>query len=313
MGCGKWVDDLGAKTPVADAARQVLAARLEIVRDCLSLAVNPGERDSEHVHQLRVGTRRARAAVDIFACCLPAKTSKQLRSHLREIRRSAGEARDWDVLLESALRSVREQRKRLSPGLDGLVGYIAAKREMAQIQLEETGKADAKAFDQLLAKTLAEIRQPRALRRLDLVGLSRPVLLNLLDDLDKAVLLDLEDYEHLHQVRILGKHLRYAMEIFADCFTAEFRERYYPVVEEMQEILGSANDSFAAHGRLETMLASVQSFAPGMWKRHRPGLEGLLRYHRDRLPAERRRFQNLWTRWDKSGEKSAFYAILKGG
>jgi CHAD domain-containing protein len=49
-----------------------------------------------------------------------------------------------------------------------------------------------------------------------------------------------------HRVRILGKRLRYAMEIFADCFPPEFNEQYYPTVEEMQEILGRANDSHVA-------------------------------------------------------------------
>src|SRR5207244_2148550 len=62
-------------------------------------------------------------------------------------------------------------------------------------------------------------------------------------DWDHAASGDLKDYAHLHQVRIQGKRLRYAMEVFADCFAADFKEELYPQIEEMQEILGSANDS----------------------------------------------------------------------
>jgi len=38
MADGKWINDLTEATPVADAARRVLAVRLEVVRDALPLA-----------------------------------------------------------------------------------------------------------------------------------------------------------------------------------------------------------------------------------------------------------------------------------
>src|SRR5438132_5572089 len=96
---GKWIPDLKAETPVADAARHTLTLRLEVVREYLPLALHEADKDPEHVHQLRVGTRRARAALDIFALCLPQKAYKSARKLLRRLRRAAGEARDWDVFL----------------------------------------------------------------------------------------------------------------------------------------------------------------------------------------------------------------------
>src|SRR5262249_193985 len=84
-------------------------------------------------------------------------------------------------------------------------------------------------------------------------------------ELDEAVDRNLEDYEHLHQVRILGKRLRYAMEVFADCFAAAFREQLYPAVEEMQEILGNANDSYVACGRLEAVATQWQAPVAPRW------------------------------------------------
>src|SRR5579883_2318142 len=82
MGNGKWIPDLTPDTPLADAARRVLTVRLEVVRDSLPLALDKPEKDPEYVHQLRVGTRRARAALDIFAACLPPKVIKTARKTL---------------------------------------------------------------------------------------------------------------------------------------------------------------------------------------------------------------------------------------
>ena len=76
----KWISDLGAATPVADAARRVLTLRLEGVRDCLGLALREPGGDPELVHQLRVATRRASAALEIFAACLPPRIGKAARS-----------------------------------------------------------------------------------------------------------------------------------------------------------------------------------------------------------------------------------------
>jgi CHAD domain-containing protein len=296
--------------------------RLAVVRDYLPLALHQAERDSEHVHHLRVGTRRARAALDIFACCLPPKVYKAARKRLRNIRRVAGEARDWDVFLArltqdwdvflaSLTQSRREQGRKLGPGLDCLVGYSVARREAAQLQLQEAGKDYPFAFDRFLAETVAAVHKPHDPGLRMLLDLARPLLTGLLKELDEAASRDLEDPEQLHQVRLLGKRLRYAMEVFADCFASAFREQLYPAVEEMQEVLGNANDSSVACGRLEALSARLQALVPAEWQRYRPGLEGLLHYHQTRFFHERQRFQDWWTRWCQSGGAAAFFTLLK--
>ncbi len=60
-------------------------------------------------------------------------------------------------------------------------------------------------------------------------------------------------YEELHQFRILGKRMRYSMEIFADCFTSPFREELYPAVEDIQEILGLITDAHVAIERISAL------------------------------------------------------------
>src|SRR5262249_5138075 len=103
-----------------------------------------------------------------------------------------------------------------------------------------------------------------------------------------------------HEVRIAGKRLRYAMEVLGDCFGPAFKEKLYPMVEEVQEVLGRANDSHVAAGRLEALRAQLAAW-PQTWGRVKTGVEALLRFHQRRLPQERRRFLEWWQRWREAG------------
>ncbi len=66
MADGKWLLGLRDDMPVVAAVRHVLMARLSPVREHLTSAVFQADEDPEHVHQLRVATRRAGAALRIF-------------------------------------------------------------------------------------------------------------------------------------------------------------------------------------------------------------------------------------------------------
>jgi CHAD domain-containing protein len=306
MADGKWITDLAADVPLAEAARHVLAVRLRVVGEALPRAVFEADRDPEHVHQLRVATRRADAAVRIFAPCLPDRAYRTARRRLRRLRRAAGAARDWDVFLIALLARCEGQPAKEQPGLDFLIGYAAGQRRAAQAQLEEAGADQMSGFETFLAETVAAVRAPQeaGLQSATLLDLARPLLSRLLHDLEVKASGDLEDYAHLHQVRIAGKRLRYAMEVFALCFDASFREKLYPQVEEMQEILGRANDSHVAEGRLTALRDRLRRGAPGEWKRYQPAVAGLLRFHQRRLPQERRRFLKWWDGWRKSGAEA---------
>jgi CHAD domain-containing protein len=312
MAGGKWISGLTADTPLADAARRVLTVRLELVRDLLPPALHEAEDDPEHVHQLRVATRRARAALDIFADCLPPKAYKRAKRELRDLRRAAGEARDWDVFLLALAERQRKPPARQRPGLDFLTGYALSRRLAAQDHLLAAGHDQPFASDRLVAETVGAVHRPHddgAGRAL--IDVARPVLGGLLDELDQAAGRDLHDYAHLHQVRIVGKRLRYAMEVFADCFEPAFKEELYPAVEQMQEILGNANDSHVAAGRLADLRDRAKALLGDQVKRVLPGVEALRRYHDERLPKEREQFEAWWARWRETGGEAVFAALLK--
>src|SRR5262245_30174294 len=276
MADGKWIQGLLPETPLHDAARHVLAVRLQVVADYFPRAVHKAEEDPEHVHQLRVGTRRADAALRLFRACLPGKACRRARKRLRAIRRAAGEARDWDVfLLELADRAATAPKGHLA-GLDFLVGFAMGERHAAQAQL-------ASAEDGETLMEVVEAVRPAESHGLEKLGdLASGLIAARTERLASAASGDLEPYENLHQVRIQGKRLRYAMEILADCFPPRFKDDLYPRVEEMQDILGRANDSHVACERLTEIRRQLKRW-PATWKRVKPGVEALLRFHQRRL------------------------------
>ena len=307
---GKWIEDLEAAMPVPDAARHVLTVRLDVVRHALPLSLHHADEDPEYVHQLRVATRRAAAALRIFATCLPDKAARSARKTLCTIRRAAGEARDWDVFHGFLANWAPRQSPARRPGVDFLLGYAKAQRDAAQQHLLEAAGDYPPEFDRFVAETVAAVERPadRSLRRL--VDLARTLLAQLLNDLDVAAARDLDAYENLHQVRIAGKGLRYAMEVVAPCFPERFRTQVYPAVEEMQEILGRANDSHVAAGRIEALRASLRAGWPVEWKRVKPGVEALVRQHRQQLPRERKRFAAWWQSWKEAGLEKSVVEML---
>jgi CHAD domain-containing protein len=310
MADGKWISDLTTATPLEDAARRVLKVRFSVVREFLPLALHQAERDPEHVHQLRVGTRRARAALDIFVDCLPAKVHKSAKKHLRKIRRAAGDARDWDVFL-AQLAGASKPGPRHRAGRDLLAGYGLAQRRIAQAQLEALGADYPDEFERVLADTTAAVRAPDDSSQAVLIDLAQPLLLGLVRELESAAAGDLDDYAHLHQVRIIGKRLRYAMEVFAACFADEFRDALYPAIEEMQEILGAANDSHVARGRLEDIERQLSRLPAADAKRLKTGIAALRKHHEQRLPQQVEQFRGWWERWQQGGGEAGFARLIK--
>jgi hypothetical protein len=170
------------------------------------------------------------------------------------------------------------------------------------------------AFTELTAQTVQAVQTRRSRLRSQTLGdLAGPRLSCLVDEFEIAASGDLRDYVRLHQVRIIGKRLRYAMEIFADCFAPPFRGALYPMIEQMQGILGRANDSHVALGQLEPLREGLRGSRPGDWKRYQPGIETVIQYHERRLPRERRAFLRWWRGWQTSGSAVRLAAMLDTG
>ena len=87
----KWVQGTSPRDPATDVAVRTLRGRLSAVWHCLPLAAL--EPDLEKVHQLRVWSRRAAAALGLYEDLLPRRQFRWLKKRLRKIRRAANDAR----------------------------------------------------------------------------------------------------------------------------------------------------------------------------------------------------------------------------
>ena len=97
---GKWVRLCSCGDDVIAAASLTIDARIRSVIQLLPPAAYRHEETPEHVHRLRVATRRALAALELYADCFCPKRGERMRSQMRRIRKVAGKARDLDVLTD---------------------------------------------------------------------------------------------------------------------------------------------------------------------------------------------------------------------
>lgn len=307
MAEGKWIPGLSCATAVEKAARATLHQRLEAMETALAPALDALSPDPEPVHQLRVGARRTTVALDLFADCMPRRVYRRARRALRDLRRSAGEARDWDVFL-LALKSNAGRKG----GVGFLLGYAHGQRNAAQAALLSVAHdflADLTRHSQQVLRNLDAPAGPSTPRRL--LDLARKTLSDLLQELHSRTESEPKGLAELHQVRILGKQLRYAMEIFAGCFRDTFRDELYPRVEEMQEILGALNDSRVALENLALLRARLKAIDPGQWRQARGEIDYWARYHQRQLRRQTQLFLAWLERWKLSATEDEFRTLLQ--
>jgi len=92
--------------------------------------------DIEGVHDVRVASRRLRAAMDIAAPVFPPGWYTPLHREAKQITSALGEVRDRDVLLV-ALQADRENAPVTEhPGIDRLIGRIESERVTARAEME---------------------------------------------------------------------------------------------------------------------------------------------------------------------------------
>lgn len=287
MADGKWITGLTPEMPTDEAARVVLSIRLSAVRHHLPLAAERAAEDVEYVHQLRVATRRAGAAVWIFRDLLPKKPRCQAKQVLRAVRRAAGAARDWDVFLA-----------RLGPSggeaADFLAGYAVRERVTAQDVLAAVAAEQSAAIRESCAAIPAAVRTS-ADRSLG--EHTSSVLADLFDRFTAQVDANPAAEIDLHQLRITAKRLRYAIEIFAGCCTPPMREVFYPAAEEVQEMLGAVQDAAVAVSRLGQIEGDLQYLRGEAADRLRPGVAALADVVKGRSAQEEQEFRQWVERW----------------
>ena len=208
-----------------------------IVRTCLgqflgNLPALEGGDKVEAVHQMRVGMRRLRSAMDLFGKAFPTAELDALRAEGRRIGTALGVARDWDVFV-GRLSDGPLSRFATEPGFDPVASAARGKADAAHSEVtrlvdDKTVARFALRVERLVAArawregcggdTLAALGEPvesfaaRSLGKLDRKMRKRGRGFKSLDQKAR------------HRLRIGVKHLRYATEFFGGLFDAKEAE-----------------------------------------------------------------------------------------
>ena len=310
-----WFTEFSPEDSLGVAAASVLSGRLVAVLRHHPLAVSRAGESVEHVHHLRVAARRSSAALAAFGKVLPKKLRDQADDLLRSIRKSAGLARDWDVFLfgigskQSGSRPAGDKTATSSPkGSELLEGLALAKRVAAQRELADSCPNFGKLFPKLMEKIAESVSQSTSAKS-TVSSLAESVLNEAFCDFCEEISLKEKNFqgsqnpksgpEHLHKVRILGKRVRYLMEIFWHCLPKGVRHELYPLVEEAQELLGQINDHYRALAMLRELSDEVKMVSTTCLDRLTPLLKTLSQRHEKQITEKLQAYQQWCIQWEK--------------
>ncbi len=246
-----WMTGLPADATVSDAARLSVSARTAEVVVLVPLAAHQAWSDIEHVHQLRVATRRADAVLRVYKKVFPERHADRVAGLLRAVRNAAGPARDLDVFLQRL-------RKENAPA--GLLGRLEAQRDAAQdniLRVEAKlrgGEKLVRRLAKLNRKTPDKTKRAKRAGRKLLLDWAPTQLARGVEQFAQTLPDGLATAEQLHQFRIEGKRLRYSLEALAAGLPESVREQGYPLLKAAQGRLGKVNDHAAAAERLTDWL-----------------------------------------------------------
>src|SRR5258706_7070940 len=97
MAKAKPIPDLSVDDAYADAAAKIVSVRAAELAEHAEGVLDTG--DIERVHDMRVTTRRLRAALEIFEPCFPAKAYSQALGEVKRLADALRERRDRDLAM----------------------------------------------------------------------------------------------------------------------------------------------------------------------------------------------------------------------
>jgi triphosphatase len=215
--------------------------------------------DPESLHQMRVGLRRLRSALDLFRDIIDCPAG--LRDGWKWLGGELGAARDWEVLADSTLKEVED--------LAAAEVDVAALRRSA---LEQARMHRGKAADAVMsarhtrlqlqfAEWMASKEWRRARPAQDVSAVDMPLKKFAHQALKHGERRLLKRGRHLkgndpvsrHRTRIAGKKVRYATEFLASIYARHKVKRYVAALSTLQQELGRLNDAAVAVQLLDSL------------------------------------------------------------
>ena len=154
MAKARPIRGLAPDTRFRDAAAAAVSIRAEEVFAFGDAALDLS--DIEGVHDMRVATRRLRAALEVFATCFPRKRHAAVLEDVKELADRLGERRDPDVVIEELEGLAAEFAPADRPGVEGLVEELRVEQAAAN---ETVARALADVHERRLRERLQELAE----------------------------------------------------------------------------------------------------------------------------------------------------------
>jgi len=296
-----------ADDTLAEAGRKVFLAQFATML-WHEAGTRSGE-DIESLHDMRVATRRMRAAFDVFSAAFRKKIILSYLSELRHLGRLLGKVRDLDVFNEKAARYLDSLPDDNRNGLDPLLSMWQT--QLSEARSELVAYLDSRAYQEFkvnfnyfvqthgyaVQRTRGDTPLPnRVYEVVPCIIYTRFAKVRAY-----STLINSASIPQLHALRIEFKKLRYAMEYFSEVLAGEARQ-VIDLVKKLQDHLGDLHDSDVACQILNNFLENWDSGQAGLMLTERQNPEPLVNYLAYQY-AERHRllvtFPDAWERFDQ--------------
>jgi CHAD domain-containing protein len=263
--------------------------------------------EPEPIHQLRVASRRLRAAAEMFSSALHASQMSLLERDLSWVAQIAGKVRECDVIAATIRARAPKLEPRLAAMLPPLYSELEVSRRLALAQL--AGALDSRRYSALIAR----LHKPRiriATARQPLGPAAGAMLARMTGAMVRAAakLTGVSDAKTVHRLRVRVKRMRYALEMLA-AIGGKRSRKALARLEDLQDLLGVFNDTIVAIGWL-IAYASAEG-APTEAVLAAGAMAESLRRRERKLA---RRCVKAWRKFDRAGiMKDAIAEIRRHG
>jgi CHAD domain-containing protein len=254
-------DDVDPSMSAGEVAFAILRKQFAAMR-----AHEPGTRlgeDPEELHDMRVATRRMRAALKLFSGALP-EQADFYRNELKWVAGALGEVRDLDVQIEQ-LETLSSEQEEDSDAFGEVVGALEKRRVEARERMLQA--LDSDRYDRFVPSYAGMLRRSPEEEEHDEGVANEPIVVVAPDLVSRRYkkwrkagkdLSEGSPPEEYHEFRKEGKRLRYTLEFLKDVYGEKPTMGLIKPLKELQDGLGRHQDLIVAADLLGNVAAEAR-------------------------------------------------------
>lgn len=242
--------------------RSAIDRHLQNILRVVTLIARNHKKEVERIHCLRTETRRASAGLRLFVERLSQRRTKWMQHQLGLLREKAGSVRDLDIL-PSVL---SDHFNRMPEHVRVWVSNRIAKSRADQMRLlrRYCRRLLERGFERRVRLLTRRIGCRHRTCESELAGFCSSELSQLAATFFEAVEFLKTDNTYLHKVRILGRRLRYSLDLLRDMVPGSTVDTACQDLTEIQEILGRAHDQTVALQYLQGCVEECEMVADAL-------------------------------------------------